>query len=125
MWQRLALLGIAGALGALARYGLAGLVQKRMGIEFPWGTFAVNILGTFLFGMIWTIAEEKALLSPESRTIILTGFVGAFTTYSTFMFESGALLRDGEWLQCSANILGQVAVGLLALFAGLAIGRLV
>ena len=125
MWQRLLLLALAGAFGALARYGLAGIVQKRLGVEFPWGTFAVNILGTFLFGLIWSLAEERAFLSAEIRTIILTGFMGAFTTFSTFMFESGALLRDGEWLQCGANILGQVVVGLAALFLGLALGRLI
>lgn len=116
-------LAIAGALGTLSRYWLSALVQRLIGTAFPWGTFAVNILGSFLFGLLWSLAEERKLLSAEARVIILTGFMGAFTTFSTFAFETAAYLRASQWTLAVANILAQLMVGLLAMFAGMAIAR--
>ncbi len=117
------LIGLAGAAGALTRYTLAGFVQRVMGSGFPWGTASVNILGSFLFGVIWSLADERMAISPEARTVILTGFMGAFTTFSTFMFETGNLLRDSQWLLAAGNIAGQIALGLIGLFLGMAVGR--
>jgi CrcB protein len=117
------LIGLAGAAGALTRYTLAGFVQQIMGSGFPWGTAAVNVLGSFLFGVVWSLADERLAISPEARTIILTGFMGAFTTFSTFMFETSNLLRDSQWLLAAGNIIGQIALGLIGLFLGLAVGR--
>jgi CrcB protein len=124
MWQKITLIALTGALGALARYGLGGYVQSRFPSSFPWGTFAVNIVGSFLFGLIWALAEDRLFLSHETRVIILTGFMGSFTTFSTFMFESGSLAREGHWLFFTANLVGQCAVGLAALFLGIATARL-
>jgi CrcB protein len=118
------LLAIAGALGTLARYGLAVAVQRLHGTPFPWGTFSVNIVGAFLFGLLWSLAEQRTFLSGDTRLILLTGFMGAFTTFSTFMFESSQLLRDTEWLLAAGNLGGQIIIGLVAIFAGLALGRL-
>ena len=122
--EKLLWIGAAGALGALARYGLAGVVQRAAGASFPWGTWAVNVAGSFLFGLVWSLAEERMLISGETRAIVLTGFMGAFTTFSTFMFETGTLAQGGQWDLVALNVLGQNAVGLTFMFLGMAAGRL-
>jgi len=121
--QKLIAIAIAGAIGTLARYWLGGLVQVRFNGSFPAGTFAVNVLGSFLFGVVWALAEERAVMSAETRTVILVGFMGAFTTFSTFMFDTNVLLRDSEWLLALGNVVASVIIGLAALMVGIAIGR--
>jgi fluoride exporter len=123
--QQWLLIGFAGALGALARYSLSGLVQHLLGSGFPWGTALVNVLGSFLFGVIWSLAEGRLTLTPQTRTIILAGFMGSFTTFSTFMFETSGLMRDAQWTLAVGNIALQIVLGLVFLFAGLAIGQLI
>jgi fluoride exporter len=123
--QKLILIGFAGALGTLSRYALAGAVQRWAGAEFPWGTFVVNVAGSLIFGFIWSIVAERFLLSPEVRLVILVGFMGAFTTFSTLMFESEQLIAGGEWMLAMLNVGGQVALGMIALIGGMALGRLV
>jgi fluoride exporter len=122
--QRLAWLAGAGALGALARYGLAGVVQSLHESGFPWGTLVVNALGCACFGLVWTLAEERLLMSGETRTIVLVGFMGAFTTFSSYAFETGQLLRDAEWAFAAANVLAQNLLGLAGFFVGVVVGRL-
>ncbi|OGP15716.1 MAG: chromosome condensation protein CrcB [Deltaproteobacteria bacterium GWA2_55_10] len=122
--QKLILIAAAGAAGTLARYFLGGLVQRLYGGAFPWGTFAVNMSGTFLFGFVWALAEERLVISGEARAIILVGFMGAFTTFSTFMFETGELLRDSEFALAFGNLALQNIVGVVFLILGLAAGRL-
>jgi CrcB protein len=124
MWQKLAWIALAGAAGTLSRYALGGLVQKYCGERFPWGTLAINASGCLLFGIVWGLAEERLVISPEARFIILTGFMGAYTTFSTFAFETGAMLRDSEWLLAAGNLLGQNVLGLVCIFLGFAISRL-
>lgn len=85
----------------------------------------MNILGCFLFGLVWILAEERGILSAQARILILTGFMGAFTTFSTFVFESGALAGDGQWLRLALNIGGQNLVGLVALYLGTSLGRII
>lgn len=123
--QKLFWLAVLGAIGTLARYGMAGWVQRLSDANFPLGTLAVNTIGSFLFGLIWSIAEERALISTEARILLLTGFMGAFTTFSTFMFETGMLIRDTQWVLAFGNVAAQLFVGLLCLFAGFALGHLV
>jgi CrcB protein len=123
IWQKLAWLAVAGAVGTLSRYGLSGLVQRVCGESFPWGTLTVNGLGCFLFGLVWTLAEDRLLIRGETRFIILTGFMGAFTTFSTFAFETGVRLEDREWLAALLNLSAQNGLGLILLFLGLALGR--
>lgn len=123
MMTRLAWLFLAGGIGALTRFSLAGLIQRWSGSSFPLGTFVINIFGCLLFGWIWSLAEERLLISGETRFILLTGFIGAFTTFSTFAFESSGLLRDSEWLLAAGNILGQTVLGMFAILAGMALGR--
>lgn len=121
--QKLLLIGLAGALGALARYGLSGFVQRYSGFTFPVGTLIVNLLGTFLFGFIWSLVEQRLVISVETRVVILSGFLGAFTTFSSFMFETSALVGDGQWGLAVLNIAAQITLGLAAIFLGLAAGR--
>ncbi|MCW5862593.1 MAG: CrcB family protein [Anaerolineae bacterium] len=121
--QKPLLIGLAGALGALARYSLGGLVQRYSGFTFPVGTLVVNLLGTFLFGFIWALVEQRLVVSVETRVIILSGFLGAFTTFSSFMFETSTLVGDGQWGFAALNLTTQIILGLLAMFLGLAAGR--
>jgi len=96
MGYKLMGLAVAGACGTLARYGLAGLVQRGQHIGSPWGTLTVNVLGCFLFGLIWTLTQQRFLVSPETRAILLVGFLGSFTTFSAFLFETDQMLEQGE-----------------------------
>lgn len=122
---KIVLIALAGSLGTLARYGLGSLVHRLFGAVFPWGTVSVNMLGSFLFGLVWTLAAERMAISAEARIVILTGFMGAFTTFSTFMFETGELIRGGQWLLAGGNLLLQNIVGLAAVFGGIALARLI
>ena len=119
------LIAVAGAAGTLSRYGLSTLVSSILGSDFPWGTFIVNILGCFLFGFIWSLEEHHLALGPQTRAIILTGFMGAFTTFSTFIFENNQLLSTSQWLNLSMNLMLQLLIGLIALSGGIHAARLV
>jgi fluoride exporter len=126
LWSKLLWLSLAGVAGTLARYGLQGLVQRWSGSSFPWGTYAVNALGCFLFGAVWALGGERMLFganSAEIRGIILIGFMGAFTTFSSFAAESGNLLADKEWAMAAGNILLQNVSGIGLFFAGRFAGR--
>lgn len=126
MWQKLILLAAAGGLGSLARYGLAGFVQNWSRSEtFPYGTLAVNLLGSLAFGLIAGVCEERFIVSPQTRIIVLTGFIGAFTTFSTLMFETARLLEDAQYLMAFSNLAAHNVLGLAALFAGLMLGRMI
>ena len=125
MWQNIALVAIGGALGSLGRYGLSSAINHFTGRDFPWGTFVVNALGCLLFGLLAAAADTKFQLSPAGRMLLLTGFLGAFTTFSTYSYDSVKLGQDGDLLPMAANILGQNAAGMVLLFAGLAVGKLV
>jgi len=123
--QKLLLIAVAGGLGALSRYGLAGLIQRWTDSMFPWGTAAVNVIGCFLFGLLWVAMEERFALSSETRVIVLTGFMGAFTTFSTYMFETQQLLEDSQYLAAFGNLGFQNLVGLIAVILGLTLGKLI
>lgn len=123
MFQKLILIACAGSLGSLARYGLAGLVQRNAGDVFPWGTLVVNLSGCFIAGFLWTLTENRITLGGDMRAVVFIGFFGAFTTFSTFMLETSALLRDGEWLPAAGNVMLHVIIGVLAVVIGMTIGR--
>jgi len=124
--QKLLLIGLAGALGSLARYGLSGLVQRRFSESvLPWGTICVNLLGCFVFGLLWSVMQERLSMSSDLRAIVLVGFMGAFTTFSTFVFETQGLMQDSLWLSAMGNIMLQNVVGIAALLCGLAVGRFI
>lgn len=123
MFLKLLYLGLAGAAGTLARYGLSGWVGRSFGTTFPWGTAAVNILGCLFFGLMWACVENKLAVTGQIKLVIFMGFFGAFTTFSTFAFETGQLLDDSQWLWAAGNLLLHTVAGLAALMAGLAIGK--
>jgi CrcB protein len=125
MIQKILLLALAGALGTLARYGLAGIVHRIDGASFPWGTAVVNIVGCFIAGLLWALFEHRWPVSGETRTIVLVGFMGAFTTFSAFILETGELVRVAEWLYATGNVVMQTGLGFVALFTGAAIGRMI
>ncbi|MCB2228421.1 MAG: fluoride efflux transporter CrcB [Desulfarculaceae bacterium] len=116
-------IALAGSLGTLARYGLGGLMQRLLPWPFPWGTLTVNLVGSFLFGLVWALAAERSIISAEARIIVLGGFMGAFTTFSTFMFETGELLRDSQYMLAAGNLVLQNVAGIIAVFAGWALAR--
>ena len=120
------LIAIAGAIGTLARYYLGGFVQRAAGAGgFPWGTFSVNMLGCLLFGFVWTLAEEKFVIGPQARAVILVGFMGALTTFSTFSLETVILIEREVYWQAAANVALSLAVGIAFVLAGGALARAV
>lgn len=121
--MKLLWLAVSGAMGTLLRYGLSSLVQRYAGLTFPWGTMAVNLLGCFLFGLLWSVFENRMEVSMELRAVVLVGFLGGFTTFSSFAFEAAGLLRDGAWWRATAHIAGQNIVGIALVYLGLAAGR--
>jgi len=123
MARKLLLIALAGSVGTLARYWLAGAVYKVLGSDFPWGTWAVNIFGCFLFGLVWVLAEERFLISGETRVVILVGFMGAFTTFSTYIFESSQMAFESQWLPLAANLAGQNIAGFAGFVLGMILGR--
>lgn len=123
MITTLILLALAGACGTLARYGLQSLVQSQRIDAFPWGTLAVNGAGCFAFGVVWALGGERAVLSPQLRVALLAGFMGAFTTWSSYVFETSWMIDKGQWLLAAANVLGQHVCGFALFFAGLSLGR--
>ena len=114
-------IALGGAAGALARYGLGGWVQNRAGFAFPWGTLAVNVSGCLLLGLAAGLFQGVRL-TPDLRALITIGFLGAFTTFSTFGYETVVLIQEGAWVRAAAYALGSVAVGVVAVWVGLRLG---
>lgn len=116
-------IAIAGAAGALSRYGLEGLVSRRTTGAFPWGTFAVNVSGAFVLGFVFTLMTEQLTTAPWLRGAVTIGFLGAYTTFSTLSFETYRLMEDGALGLAAANALGSLTAGLGAVYLGVVAGR--
>ncbi|MGP0594813.1 fluoride efflux transporter CrcB [Nitrospira sp. T9] len=117
--------GLGGFLGSVGRFVISGFFNRLSPtLAFPIGTLAVNILGCFLIGLLHGLAESRNMLGTDTRIFLFIGVLGGFTTYSTFGFESLALLKDGAMLKASANIIIHVFVGLAAVWVGDTLGRL-
>jgi CrcB protein len=116
-------IAVGGAAGAVARYLVDVTVSERTGGAFPYGTLVVNLSGTFILGLLATLALERSVLPAAIRPPMLIGFLGAYTTFSTWMLESWRLAEQGAMLGAVANIGGSVLLGLVGLGAGIAIGR--
>lgn len=119
------MLGIGGALGAIARYQLATWVQGRVAAGFPWGTFWVNVSGCLVMGVATTLLTERLVVNPQWRFLIPIGFIGAYTTFSTFELELFRANTEGAWLVGGAYLGGSVLAGYLALWLGVVLARLV
>ena len=114
--------GVGGFFGAVARYAVAGWAS-RIDEAFPWGTFAVNISGSFLLGLLVGLMGERLVLHPDLRVGITVGFIGAYTTFSTFALETFELGQARALAAAAINVAASVAVGVVAIWAGLAAGR--
>jgi CrcB protein len=117
------IIGAGGFVGAIARYILAVWIGQRWGRSFPLGTFVINVTGSFLIGLLMTLMAELFTENPQWRLLLIVGFLGAYTTFSTFEYETGALLKDGEWLYAGLNVIGSVIVGFIALKLGEVIAK--
>lgn len=125
MYTKILLLALAGALGTLARYGTGVLVERHATGIFPWPTLIVNMVGCFVFGLFYMLAEERFDWTGDVRLVVLTGFMGAFTTYSAFAAQTTNLLRDSQWFLAAGNILSHNILGIVCILLGLAIGKLI
>jgi CrcB protein len=121
----LAAVAVGGALGALARYGLAGLIYPVAGGKFPLATLVVNVLGSTLMGVLYVLIIEKGVLSPEWRNILMVGFLGAFTTFSTFSLDALALWQNGHLLLAISYVLLNVVLCLGGMALAMALTRLI
>lgn len=110
-------LGVGSLIGGYARYAVAGTVHRLTDSGFPFGTLLANLGGCFVIGLLHALSEYKFALDAQSRILLMTGFCGAFTTFSTFILESMNLMRDGEFLWAALNITGSVVLGCLVFFA--------
>lgn len=122
MWTYFAI-AVGGVLGCWARYAMTGLIQSIFGRDFPYATLSINVLGSFLMGFLFIETLERLSSTPELRTGILTGFLGGYTTFSTFSMESILLIEEGEMAKAVMYVLSSVLVGLLAAFGGAYIAR--
>jgi fluoride exporter len=114
---------LGSAIGGVSRYLLGGLVQRMLDTTFPAGTLLVNVTGSFLLGAIIRYALETPSLTPEVRAFLTIGFCGGYTTFSTFSYETMALLEDGEWARAGVYITASVILSLIATFTGFALAR--
>ena len=117
------LLALAGAGGTLSRFALAKASDSLLGQKFPLGTWIANIAGCLLFGFIACLADERSLVSPRTRLLLLTGFAGAFTTFSTYAYESTDLARAGKWEWTALHFFAHNACGLGAVLLGAWLAR--
>ncbi|MEX2556374.1 MAG: fluoride efflux transporter CrcB [Actinomycetota bacterium] len=116
-------IGVAGFAGAVSRYAVEGWVSSRTRGAFPWGTLVVNVSGCFVLGLVFTLLTERFLPHPALRSTLTIGFVGAYTTFSTFAFETMRLGEDGAVLLAAINVGASVAAGIAAVYMGTALGR--
>jgi CrcB protein len=117
------IIGIGGFLGAISRYGVALWIGQRWGRNFPLGTFVINVSGSFLIGLLMSLLTERFMVNPQWRLMLVVGFLGAYTTFSTFEYETGTLMKDGEWLIAGLNVVLSVFAGFVALKLGEVIAK--
>ena len=122
---KLVYLTIGGITGTFARYFLSGLIYKITGTGFPYGTLVINLTGCFLIGLFAALSDERLILGPDMRVMLMAGFCGAFTTFSTFMLETGNLVKDAEWLRAFGNVFVSVLVGFILFRLGGWLGKVI
>jgi CrcB protein len=111
-------IGVGGFIGAVARFIVAMWIGQRWGRSFPLGTFVINVSGSFLIGLLMYLLPEKLAVNPQWRLFLVVGFLGAFTTFSTFEYETGKLVQESEWMLVTLNVIGSVLAGFIALKTG-------
>ena len=120
---RTIVVGAGGFVGVSLRYVLGGLVYRVIPPDFPWATFLINVSGCFVIGFLAILAEERGPIGPTGRLFWLVGVLGGYTTFSTFGYETMSLAREGSHSLAAANAVGQVLLGLAAVWAGVAVAR--
>jgi CrcB protein len=116
--QKTIFIALAGLVGTLVRYWLSGFVARQYGETFPWGTLIVNLIGSFLAGAMYHLAEERLLIAPAVRAVILIGLIGGFTTFSSYGLQTFTLLRNGEVGLATLNVAVSNVLGLLMVWIG-------
>ena len=116
-------IGFFGFLGAISRYLISGWVYSVMGTRFPYGTLIVNVVGSLLLGFLFKLTNDRIILEADLRTAINVGFLGAFTTFSTFSLETLRLLEEGSWSMAALNIVANVVICLIAAWGGVVLAR--
>jgi CrcB protein len=117
------MVGLGGFIGAIARFWVGGYINSRMGSRFPYGTFVINISGSFLIGLVVTLLAERTHWNANWRYLIPIGFIGAYTTFSTFELETLQSFRDGDLLIAFLNVSLSVVLGFIAVWLGMIAGR--
>jgi CrcB protein len=123
LWRDVALISLGAALGANLRYAVNRLALKYLSAAVPYGTLIVNVTGSFVLGFFLAWTTERVLASPHLRALVAVGFCGAYTTYSSYGFETVALLEQGHYGLATANFLANNILSLLAVIAGMALAR--
>lgn len=117
------MIAIGGAIGAIARYQVAAAIQARVPVGFPYGTFVVNMSGCLVMGFVTAALTDRLVVSANWRFLIPIGFIGAYTTFSTFELETFMAATEGAWPIAAANVVASVVVGYLALWVGFVLAR--
>ena len=117
------MIAVGGAAGAIARFLLGAYIDQRMGARFPYGTFVVNMSGCFVIGISMAMLTNRGYLGPNWRYLVPIGFIGAYTTFSTFEYETLRAIQDGQWLSGGLNVLLSVVAGFVMVWLGAATGR--
>lgn len=123
---RIVLIGVGGAIGSIMRYLVSGWAQQLSGsVAFPYGTLTVNVVGCLIIGLLSQLADDRGVLTPETRALVVVGFLGGFTTFSTFGNETFNFVRDGQSVWALANIAANVLIGLFAVWLGRTLAYLI
>ena len=123
--EKILAVALGGAAGALTRYGTVVMFDRMGWVTLPWAILAVNVAGSFLFGLVWSVLEDRGTVSDGVRLLVLTGFLGSLTTFSTFAFDSGQLLRAGSWWLFAGNVVMNNGFALVAVWLGFRAGKFV
>jgi fluoride exporter len=119
------MVGIGGFVGALARFWLGDVIHQKMGTRFPYGTFVINVSGSFLLGFILTLLTERTHMNPSWRYLVPIGFIGSYTTFSSFEWETLGAVRDGQLMIAGLNVVLSVVAGFIAVWMGIVAWRLI
>jgi fluoride exporter len=125
LMSKLFLIGLAGFTGTLSRYWMSGVIAKRYGEIFPMGTLVVNLVGCFLVGLLFYLLDQRFLVNQTARTVVLIGFMGGFTTFCSFGLQTFTLLQDREFGLAVLNVTASNVIGLLLVWAGYTLARII
>ncbi len=121
--DKLIVVALGGAFGAIARYWLGGWISSKLPMQFPLGTFVINVTGSFMIGFFLSLISQRIILHPNWRLLIAVGFVGAYTTFSTFEYETLKLIEEGNILSAALNLGLSVILGFIAVWLGVVAAR--